>query len=226
MVPLFAVDFGDVVKLLVVFFVFVVPVIGQLIAKMKQMPPPEKRPIPPKPPLPEVHNEIEEFLRRKAQRRPAEPQRPTIILQTPAPEPVRAQTVPKTAKSIGSPLDEPVLLEEPVGGQLSEHVKRYLDESDMSRREAELGQQVAQADREIDQRLRQKFDHRVSKLEAVPGEAAAPPVAYEPPDLVGASADIPASFATGLLDLLSNPDSLRQAIVLNEILHRPEERWA
>jgi hypothetical protein len=25
--------------------------------------------------------------------------------------------------------------------------------------------------------------------------------------------------------LVSSPDSLRQAIILSEILHRPEERW-
>jgi len=88
-----------------------------------------------------------------------------------------------------------------------------------------LGKRVAQADQQIDQRLQQVFDHRVSKLEVVPGEAAAPPMAYEPPDLVGASADIPATFATGLLELVSSPESLSQAIILNEILHRPEERW-
>jgi len=35
--------------------------------------------------------------------------------------------------------------------------------------------------------------------------------------------DIPATFATGLTDLLADPDSVRQAIVLNEVLHRPVE---
>jgi hypothetical protein len=225
MVPLFAVDFGDVVRLLIVFVFLIVPVIARALAKIKQMPPPEKRPIPPRPPLPEVNNEIEEFLRRKAQRPTAQSPRPTIVVQQPpAPKPLRTQTVAQ--QRVGGKIDEPVLLDKPVGGQIGEHVKHYLDESDLSRREAELGKEVAQADREIDQRLHQKFDHRVSQLAAVPGEAAAAPVAYEPPDLVGASADIPASFATGLLDLVNDPESLRQAIVLNEILRRPEERWA
>jgi hypothetical protein len=210
--PLFAaVDLGPLIKIIVLILVFVVPVIGQLLAKIKQIPPPEKRPIPPRPALPEVNNEIEEFLRRKAQRRPAESPRPAKVQpQMPTAEPVLAEAVAQHR----------------VGGQVSEHVTKYLDEQDFSRREVELGKEVAQADKEIDQRLRQKFDHRVSQLETVPGEAAAPPVAYEPPDLVGTSANIPASFATGLLDLVSDPESLRQAIILNEILHRPEERWA
>jgi hypothetical protein len=209
--PLFAVDVGDVIKFIVILIIFVVPVIGQLLAKIKQIPPPEKRPIPPRPALPEVNNEIEEFLRRKAQRPMPQSPRPAQVQQPlPAAAPVQAEAV----------------AQQRVGGQVSEHVEKYLDEQDFSRRGVELGKEVAQADQQINQRLRQKFDHRVSQLAAVPGEAAAPPVAYEPPDLVGTAADIPASFATGLLDLVSDPESLRQAIVLNEILRRPEERWA
>ena len=85
---------------------------------------------------------------------------------------------------------------------------------------------MAQADREIDQRLHQVFDHNVSNLELMPGEAATAPVVVAPLELTEQSLlDIPATFATGLSDLLADPDSVRQAIVLNEILHRPEERW-
>ena len=130
----------------------------------------------------------------------------------PAAEPVRAEAVAEAAA-------------QPVGGQVSEHVKKYLDEDAFARREDALGKEVAQADKQIDQHMQQVFDHRVSKLESVPGEVAAPPVAYAPPDLVGSAADIPDTFATGLLELVGNPDSLRQAIILSEILHRPEERW-
>ena len=71
------------------------------------------------------------------------------------------------------------------------------------------------------------FDHSVSQLAAVPGEAAAPPMAAEPPELTEPSAlEIPATFATGLSAILASPDSVRQAIVLSEIFHRPEERWS
>jgi hypothetical protein len=211
-VPLFAVDAGEVIRLLVILFIFLVPVIGKLLAKAQQIPPPNRRPVPPQP---DVADEIEAFMRRAAERHAAKGQRATVVQASPAPakpvkaEPVRAQAV----------------VEKPVGGQVSAHVQKYLDKQEFTRREKELGKEVVEADRQIDQHMQQVFDHRVSKLEAVPGEAAAAPVAYAPPDLVGAAADIPDTFATGLLELITNPDSLRQAIVLSEILHRPEERW-
>ena len=194
--------------------IFVVPLIRQLVVKIQQIPPPGQRPLPPRPAPPDAGDEIEEFMRRAAQRQPARGTRPLAVQASPVlAEPVRAEVIAEVAQ------------EKPVGGQVSEHVQKYLDEQAFTRREDALGKEVAQADRQIDQHLQQVFDHRVSKLEAVPGEAAAPPAAYEPPNLVGSAEDVPASFATGLLELITNPDSLRQAIILSEILHRPEERW-
>jgi hypothetical protein len=214
--PLFAaIDFHVVVRIIVLLLIFVVPLVGQLIAKFRQIPPPGQRPLPPRPAPPDVADEIEEFLTRRAvQRPPAKVEQPGKIqpLSPQAAQPVKAEVVAEGEK--------------PVGGQVTAHVKQYLDEQAFDRREAELGQKVAQADQQIDQHLQQVFSHPVSKLEAVPGEAAKPTSAYEPPNLVGTSEDVPDSFATGLLDLLTTPDSLRQAIILNEILHRPEERWA
>ena len=114
----------------------------------------------------------------------------------------------------------------PVGGQVTEHVQKYLDAEEFTRRAGELGGEVTQAVEEVDQHLRQVFDHSVSQLAAVPGEAAAPPAAAEPPELTELSLlEIPATFATGLSTLLADPDSVRQAIVLGEIFRRPEERW-
>jgi hypothetical protein len=211
--PLFAaVDPGTVIKIVVILLLFVVPAIGRLLAKIQQIPPPDKRPLPPPSAPPDnVADEIGEFMRRAAQRQRS-------------PKGVRRVAVEQTPPT-AAPVRAEVVGEEPVGGQVEQHVKKYLDAESFARREDALGKEVAQADRQIDQRLQQVFDHRVSKLEAVPGESATAPVAYEPPDLVGAAAATADSFATGLLDLITNPDSLRQAIVLNEILQRPEGRW-
>lgn len=209
--PLFAID-PNLIKLIVILLIFVVPAIGQLIAKFKQIPPPGARPLPPREGDIDVADEIEEFMRRAAERNANQGTRPAVAQQAPPP--------------VAAPVQAEVVLDQPVGGQVTAHVTKYLDSQDFERRESQLGQEVAQADEQIDQRLHQVFDHRVSKLESVPGEAAKPPAAYAPPDLVGAGADIPDSFATGLLELMTSPDSLRQAIILNEILHRPEERWA
>lgn len=208
-----AADLGDVIKVLTILLLIVVPLIGQVLAKIRRIPPPAGRPLPPRPALSDVGDEIEEFMRRAVQRQPAK-----------GTQPLRPQ--PAGPAATAAPIQAEAVVERPVGGQVNEHVQKYLDQQEFSRRESELGKQVAQADQQIGQHLQQVFDHHVSKLEATPGEAAAPPVAYEPPDLVGAGATaIPATFATGLLELLTDPDSLRQAIVLNEILRRPEERW-
>ena len=97
---------------------------------------------------------------------------------------------------------------------------------EFTRRSEDLGEEVAQADREIDQHLHQVFDHRVSQLELVPGEAAAPPAAtFETSETTEAAPVASLPVAVGLLDLIGSPESLRQAIILNEILQRPEHRW-
>jgi hypothetical protein len=217
--PLLAAGNGDLIKIAVIALIVIISVIGQLLAKMRQVRPPGGGPPPPRPVPADVADEIGEFLRRAAQRRGAGGRQPAGTKQPP---PLAEQPPPLRAEQ---PVQAELVAAAPVGGQVDEHVQKYLDEQDFSRRGDELGKDVAHVDKEVDQHLQQVFSHPVSKLEAVPGEAAAPPVAYEPPDLVGASAEIPATFATGLLDLVSSPDSLRQAIILSEILHRPEDRW-
>ncbi len=211
-------DFEMWMRVALPLLIFIALGIRQLLANVRQVRPPggaPPQPVQPRPVPRDVADEIGEFLRRAAERRRA------LNAPPAAAQPPQLPPLP----SAEAPVQAEVVATAPVGGLVAQHVDKYLDEQEFGRREVELGKEVAQADKEIDQHLRQVFEHRVSKLEAVPGEAAAPPVAYEPPDLVGTGAEIPATFATGLLDLVSSPDSLRQAIVLNEILHRPEERW-
>jgi hypothetical protein len=85
-----------------------------------------------------------------------------------------------------------------------------------------LGKEVAEADDQIDAHLHQVFDHRVGKLAAVPGEAAKPPAPAVPAAESLAMEEPASAFA---FDFLSQPESLCQAVILNEILQRPEQRW-
>jgi hypothetical protein len=219
LLPLLAAFNGDLLRILVIITILILSGIGQLIARLKQAQqprPPGGLPQQPKPKAGDpVANEIDEFLRRVAQRgkrtgvEPAA--RPTL------------QELPTTVKPKS---EKPVVAETaadtPVGGQVTEHVKKYLDEQEFERRSEQLGAEVVEADREADQHLHQTFDHTVSKLANVPGEAAAPPTT----ELLDSGEFVPDVIApTDLFLALANPDSIRQAIVLNEILHRPEERW-
>jgi hypothetical protein len=205
--PLAAIPMEELIKLAVIFLIFIVPAIARLLAKGRQLQGPAAgKPRPDRPVPTDVSKQIEEFLRRRTT--PQEPPKPPPPARRPPPPPVQAEVVG----------------ERPVGGQVGQHVAQYLDEEQFQRRESQLGKEVAQADRQIDQHLQQVFSHPVSKLEAVPGETAGPPTAAGPSgaeETSEASADV----AAGLFNLLSTPDSLRQAILLNEILQRPEERW-
>jgi hypothetical protein len=74
---------------------------------------------------------------------------------------------------------------------------------------------VKKADAQFDVQLHQKFDHELGSL-ANRGEDSRP---------VSAASIAALSPAAQIAGMLSSPDGVRQAIVLNEILRRPEERW-
>jgi hypothetical protein len=76
-----------------------------------------------------------------------------------------------------------------------------------------LGQRIIEDDQQFDVQLKAKFDHSLGTL------AEKPVVTSEPPPV---SSDSPAAQIAALL---ASPDGVRQAIVLNEILRRPSDRW-
>ncbi len=129
-----------------------------------------------------VKEEIDEFLRRAAQKKqgPATPADPTRRISQPmAPLAQRVE-----------PLEAEVVRERPVGGAVSEHVKKYLDEREFDKRASKLGGEVAAADTKIEQHLKEVFGHGISKLAAKPGETAAPPT----PQTAGIFQDEPAAL--------------------------------
>jgi hypothetical protein len=83
----------------------------------------------------------------------------------------------------------------------------------MAQKVSNLGQRIIAEDRQFDDKLKAKFDHAVGTL------AANNPAAAEP---TPAPRDAPAAEIAAML---ANPDGVRQAIVLNEILSRPTQRW-
>jgi hypothetical protein len=79
----------------------------------------------------------------------------------------------------------------------------------------ELGDQIELADDKLEARLHQTFDHQLGRLRATASETAATPHARPMTDVTPAE----------ILGMLSNAESIRDAIVMSEILRRPEERW-
>ena len=79
---------------------------------------------------------------------------------------------------------------------------------------ARLGEEVDAADSKMAARLHQVFDHQIGDLK---GSAAAT-----------VTQEVYAGGESALVDLLRmirSPQSIRDAVLMAEILHRPDERW-
>jgi hypothetical protein len=230
--PFGAIDFVEVVRVLIIVAIFVVVMIGKLIGNMRvpQRPPgPINRPAPPgqqprqmRQPQTQVarpktvKDEIDEFLRRAAEKKQQQPAAAEAVRRISHP------TAPLAQRA--EPVAAEVIRERPVGGVVGEHVQKYLDEKQFTQRAAKLGGEVAAADTKIEQHLKDVFDHGISRLAAKGGETAAPPTIM-PTDVFQEELPALPAAGAGFAALLSNINNLRQAIVLNEILQRPADRW-
>ena len=164
-----------------------------------------------------MRSEIEEFLRR-ASRGAAGPS-DTATQQPPRRQPATAPL--PAARTRAQPLEAQVVDEKPVGGRVGEHVKSYLDSSEFKRRTASLADDMVQADEKRVEHLQEVFRHQVGQL----ADETPPTIASQ--ESVSAKAP---SAATGpafdLAGMFGQPGNLRQAILLQEILQRPEHRWS
>jgi len=78
---------------------------------------------------------------------------------------------------------------------------------------SKLGQRIAAEDQQFDTQIKAKFDHAVGTL----GGSGSTSTEQSP-----LSADTPAAQ---LAAMLANPGGIRQAVLVNEILRRPSDRW-
>ena len=77
-----------------------------------------------------------------------------------------------------------------------------------------MADDVVREDVKMRQHLEQVFDHQVGRL-AVAAD----------PNASSRDAGAAAAVVLSPVTLLTNSQSLRSAIILNEILQRPEDRW-
>ena len=171
---------------------------------------PEARPDPrvarPRPAgRPEVQDEVAEFLKRAAEKRsatkPAEA-RPAQPRRVAPPEIVEARAV-----------------EEMPSDRWPEPVRPQVENRELAERAGHLTH-VDRTEAAFQAHM-QVFDHTVGRIHET---AAIPtPVGTGQSDVAPQTVSAPPNeiFAS----LLSDPQSLRQAIILNEIIERPVERW-
>jgi hypothetical protein len=181
-----------------------------------------------------MKDEVEEFLRRVAQLRAqaeaqarAQQQRPGF---QPPPAPSQRQAPPQrqTPPARLVPAQEEVVYLEPaeaevvdaelaeLGDSVGRHVTQHLrGDQEITAHTRQLGAEVDLADDKLEARLHQTFDHQVGHLRKTASDTAAIEHPKAAPDVTMAE----------IRTMLSTPASIRDAIVMAEILRRPEDRW-
>lgn len=185
-----------------------------------------------------MNNEVEEFLRRAAQRRaqveaqlraqaearakgPAQalpPQREPAKRLTPASQSISQQQGHVTA--------EVVELHSELAGSATRladtSTGHVLPSQDFAAQVELLGDNVESADEAMAAHLHQTFDHQVGRLrkttQGPPRQATATPS-------VAATVIRDASPAHAIGELLRTPQNVRNAIIMAEVLNRPTDRW-
>jgi enoyl-CoA hydratase/carnithine racemase len=174
-----------------------------------------------------MNNEVEEFLRRAAQRRAQ------VESQLRAQAEARARgqgqvppqrEPPKRLTPVAQSISQPQVAELAVTGDrvtasVAEHMRHT---QEIAAHVEQLGDRVETADEEMEAHLRQTFDHSVGRLQkTTEGPAQLTPGGPSVPATV--RQDVGA--AQGIAQLLRSPLSVRNAIILAEVLNRPTDRW-
>jgi hypothetical protein len=99
---------------------------------------------------------------------------------------------------------------------VAEHVAEQVTSraNSLGAKASKLGQRIANEDQQFDTKIKAKFDHTIGTL----GGSDAP-IAVEQ---ISPSND---SLAVQLVAMLANPTGVQQAVLVNEILRRPSDRW-
>lgn len=233
--PLLLADFADVIGALVAILLPIIILASQVFGKQnKPVNPPQGRPPvggrPPRaaggPKRPAgVEHEIEQFLKRVVQQRGGQ-QAPDVEVAKPRPPKLPGQrkslsqqtAMPKRTPPVparrATPARPPI--------ESPEVQTRHLNspgERGTGLRQHHLSSSVEQRDERMEEHLEGVFDHDLGRLSH---ESQKKPVLSAEPQGISQVGLGAASFAA----MLKNSRSLKQAIVLSEILSRPEDRWS
>jgi hypothetical protein len=173
-----------------------------------------------------MRDEVDEFLRRVAQMRAAAEaqakaqQRPAAAKPPAPPRPVPPQRLVPARQEVTyvEPAEaEIVAVEIPdrVEGFNRRVAQDLRGAEEIAEHTRHLGEEVDQADDKLEARLHQVFDHQIGQLKKSTMEAAA--ILSSDPAAEGTARD--------MLQMLRSPQSVRDAIVMAEILRRPDDRW-
>jgi hypothetical protein len=234
-------DFGICIQIVVVLLFVVVPILLKAFGGSARQPdrtPAQRRR--PKPTGAEMSSnrppgdaDIEEFLRRaEAKRRGGQAGRTGAVRPRPQP-----QRQPVANPFNVAPQDELEIVEAevvaqpvPMGAedQMESRFESSINTTDFDQRAERLGDRVEHADDAMEARLQTVFDHGLGDLSKTPATVATVDVTPAPEDAastVGKATTAAPSAASRIAQRMRSPQGMREAVVLREILERPEHRW-
>jgi len=148
-------------------------------------------------------------------------QQPPPAARPPQARPQQQQPARKPTARLAKPLSENVLEPEIVDAELADTGNRLAQKVSRDFRGTEqiashanrLGSHLDQADENMDAHVHQALDHKLGTLKQS---------ALKAPE---ATFDAQTNTALELVKALNSGPSLRNAIILSELLRRPEENW-
>ena len=153
--------------------------------------------------------EIEAFLQRAKERR-REKSGPQKNTAKAPPTPVR--------RLAETPLEAEVVRPRALGASVA---NQQLDTRDVTEHAEHLTDDLSLADQVRELHRRKMFSHRVGRLEDTSGEVGAKAGEDAPTSNAAATA----AAAVPLSAAFFRPQDIRQAIIVSEVLQRPEHRW-
>lgn len=164
--------------------------------------------------------DIEEFLRMAAARKKQQAAQQAPQNQAPQSQPPQQQTNrsrPRPAQQNRQPDPDIFIIEEEPPAQISRlqsSIRTSVSTDDIAEHTSHLGDGVNQRHDITESRVQEKFDHNLGQLKkqdiTEPSTVDHGTGVENPPDI------------TMMLNLIRNPNSLKQAIILKEIFDRPK----
>ncbi len=169
--------------------------------------------------------DIEEFLRKAAERRQQQkggaPQQPPRRQPQPAQKPMIIDAVEADiveARPARRPAPRPPKKPRKKSSirtqSVGDHVQSHIDTSAIAEHASSLGERISSVHDQTDIRVHQRLDHDLTAIDDKPSVTEAPR-----PAILGARNS---NAADELRQLLGNPKSIGQAILIAEILKRPD----
>ena len=175
--------------------------------------------------------DIEEFLRRAAERRRQQQGGQSPQPRSPQPPPQQREPVSKSPplrkNRQPNPLEaiivDEVEIVEPVKvpsrtdmrkQSVREHVSSHLDSSDIGEHASSLGSAISSVSNRVEAQVHQHLDHDLSKLDDRPTVTDDPP-----PEIFGKNVG---KFRDEIRNALTDPRAVGRSILIAEILKRPD----